>query len=300
MPNPFFSVEAKGFPEALKGLQNAQKQATFALVIAANETAKEVQAFTVNELLPDKFTLRAKGTPWQKPGNKLGFNIKFANKSNLTSVLGSQANFLERQEEGGNKDGNGHRVAVPTPFWKKREEIMHRTKKPRAILEDDARLDAGLNKLADRVSKLGDRYAKSSRRIDQMRAREAMARAAGRKGAAKKYRAMRHKAEAGLARIDAARNRAATQLASEKKAFGDALGSLKNKPFEARLKSGKEGIFIRTGDGRRMRMLFALVSSVKVSAILTFNKSGKAVVERVWKGKFNDAFRRAVLTAKGR
>lgn len=135
------SVDIMGADEALRYLKDLPKQVRFASSRAINDTAKEVQAFTVGELLPEKFTLRSKGTPWQKPGNKLGFNIKFANKNNLEGRVGSQANWLRLQEDGGEKVVAGHRVAIPTSYWKKKAEIMARKKKPKALLAGRVRIN---------------------------------------------------------------------------------------------------------------------------------------------------------------
>src|ERR1051326_6265584 len=92
-------------PDVIKFVKDLDKQIGFATANALNKTATKVQQFTLTNLLPSKFTLRAKnpGAPWQKPGMKMGFNIKFANRNNLQAVLGSQADFLKLQEEGGDK-----------------------------------------------------------------------------------------------------------------------------------------------------------------------------------------------------
>jgi hypothetical protein len=104
-------------------LRNVQRQVNYASARTANNLALRVQKFTVEKLLPEKFTLRAKGAPWQRPGTKMGFNIKFATKDKPQSVIGSQADWLERQEIGGDKKGDGHRVAIPTTFWKPKADV---------------------------------------------------------------------------------------------------------------------------------------------------------------------------------
>jgi hypothetical protein len=111
------------------------RQIPFAMSKAINDTLREVQQWTVSEYLPSRFTLRAKGAPWQRPGNKFGFNLRFANKTNLTGTLGSQAPWLKLQEEGGTKSVTGHRVAVPTTELKSPQELVSREKKPRRILK---------------------------------------------------------------------------------------------------------------------------------------------------------------------
>jgi len=125
----------KGADIVLRKLRDMPRQVRFATSSAINETLLVVQAWTLQTALPGQFTLRARGAPWQRPGTKYGFNLKFANRNSLTGVLGSQADWLKQQEEGGIKTVQGHRVAIPTAFWKRREEIMLRQKKPAALLK---------------------------------------------------------------------------------------------------------------------------------------------------------------------
>ncbi len=133
-------VHIKGLDAAIRRVYDLGKQGRFAMSVAMNNTLKEVQGHTVEELLPGAFVLRSKGSPWQKPRTKYGFNIRpFASKTRLTATLGSQAPWLKLQEEGGTKRVAGHRIAVPTRFWKPRKEIMARGKKPRAIVGKNKR-----------------------------------------------------------------------------------------------------------------------------------------------------------------
>ncbi len=130
-------IEVRDLDGVLRTVADVPRQAQYATMQAINATMLEVQAFTLDHLLPDKFTLRAKGAPWQKPGTKYGFNLKFANKTRLEGTLGSQAPWLDLQERGGVKHGSGgHRVAIPTPEHKPRREIMAAAKKPRALLKE--------------------------------------------------------------------------------------------------------------------------------------------------------------------
>lgn len=122
--------------QALTKINDVPRQVRYASSLAINDTMLAVQEFTLKELLPEKFTLRAKGQPWQKPGTKFGFNLKFANRNKLESTLGSQADWLNLQERGGSKTGGGgHRVAIPTPAHKPKAEIIPAAKKPRALLK---------------------------------------------------------------------------------------------------------------------------------------------------------------------
>lgn len=128
-----------GLDKAISKVISLAKQTKFATAQALNDTAKDVQAHTINRQLPSKFTLRSKGAPWWKPGTKYGFNIAFANKSNLQAVIGSRFEPMGPQERGGPKLVKaGHRAAIPTTLSKAKSEIMQRNKKPRAVLNRGA------------------------------------------------------------------------------------------------------------------------------------------------------------------
>jgi hypothetical protein len=110
-------ITLAGFEKALAHVKDAPKQIRFAAVKALNETATSTQAAIVERLLPEKFTLRAKGRPWQQPGGPYGFNIRpFAKTSSPDpfAVLGSRADWLRLQETGGTKtSGTGKSLALP-------------------------------------------------------------------------------------------------------------------------------------------------------------------------------------------
>ncbi len=128
-------LQVTGLDRVVANLRDTAGQLHFATAQAVNDTARDVQQLALNQLLPGAFTLRARGQPWQKPGSKFGFNVRpFATKDSPTATVGSQADWLKHQEAGGTKRISGHRLAVPTPFWKKKEELITRAKKPRSIL----------------------------------------------------------------------------------------------------------------------------------------------------------------------
>lgn len=129
------SIEIKGADELAKKFQDFQRQVDYANAKAINDTAVAVQNFEIGTQLPGKLTLRSRGAPWTKPGTKFGVNIKpFATRQKPIAIVGSQADWLKLQEEGGTKTVGSHRLAVPTSFWKSNKEIMAATKKPRTIL----------------------------------------------------------------------------------------------------------------------------------------------------------------------
>lgn len=107
-------------------------------MVAVNETAKILQRHTVTELLPGAFTLRSRGAPWWKPGTRMGFNIKFAGKSQVepVSILGSRADWLLLQEKGGIKQAGGHSLAIPRVGAARPKEtsVVPARSKPRRLL----------------------------------------------------------------------------------------------------------------------------------------------------------------------
>lgn len=133
-------VHISGLDVAIRRVHDLSKQGRFAMSMAMNNTLKQVQGWTVEELLPGAFVLRSRGSPWFKPRTRFGFNIRpFATKDRLQATMGSQADWLKLQEHGGTKRIAGHRIAIPTRFWKPREEIMEKGKKPRAIVGKNKR-----------------------------------------------------------------------------------------------------------------------------------------------------------------
>lgn len=133
-------VEIKGADELADKFKNFAGQVAFASSRAINDSALAVQKFEIETQLPEKLTIRSRGTPWTKPGTKYGINIKpFATKASLIAIVGSQADWLKLQETGGTKIVSGHRLAIPTSFWKSDKEIMARSKKPRTLINARAR-----------------------------------------------------------------------------------------------------------------------------------------------------------------
>ena len=133
----FESKGRNGLDAGLRFLTNVGKQVTYATSQAVNATAKDVQTFTVTGLLPGAFTLRSKGQPWQKPGGKFGFNIRpYANKDSLTTTLGSQADWLKEQEQGGTKSASGHRLAIVADARPGKTAVLPAALKPRVLLRN--------------------------------------------------------------------------------------------------------------------------------------------------------------------
>jgi len=110
------TVRVTGLDRALRGVKNAPRQIRYAATLAVNETAKALQQHTISTLLPSAFTLRSRGAPWWKPGTRYGFNIRFARRTQPEpfAILGSRADWLYLQEEGGTKTASsGRSLAVP-------------------------------------------------------------------------------------------------------------------------------------------------------------------------------------------
>ncbi len=123
-----------GVDDVFRFLKRAPAKLQFAFAKAANDTAKDVQEWTVNELLPGKFTLRTK---WMQPKTRFGFNIRFASAKNATAIIGSQADWLKAQERGGNKPKKNEagNIAIPSDNL-----LSRQTNRPRAREEKPKRL----------------------------------------------------------------------------------------------------------------------------------------------------------------
>lgn len=134
------TLSLDGFAPALAQVRNAPRQIKLASVRALNESVLVTQGAVVSVLLPSRFTLRARGRPWQKPGGPLGFNVRpFARMSQPEpfAVLGSRADWLGLQEEGGIKrSSTGKSLALPQPGTARPTEssVIARRSKPAALL----------------------------------------------------------------------------------------------------------------------------------------------------------------------
>jgi hypothetical protein len=260
------AIETKGFDKAYKFFEKLPGDVRFATSRAINDIAVEVQKETVNHVLPDKFTLRSKGAPWFKPGNRFGFNAKFSSKDNLQATVGSQADWLKLQEEGGTKQIAGHRLAIPSTEWKPKPEIMAANKKPRAILEDIAALQKRQAEL-----QIDRRHARIGMTLDDRRKQHAAKEEL--RGINKRLRAARsaQKAEEGLG------------------------GQTGGKAFVATMKSGFTGIFKRLGPkSRPLKLLFAFSKLAKIEPNLHWHEAAKAVINERYDEAFTKRLKEAI------
>lgn len=104
-----------GLKDAQKFLKNAEKQALFATARTLNDCADAVVDYTVNTLLPEKFTLRSKGRKWWMMGNAFGVKrLKRALRKQqpMEAIAGTRAPWMVLQEEGGQKFGRNQRLPV--------------------------------------------------------------------------------------------------------------------------------------------------------------------------------------------
>lgn len=111
------------------------KQIRYATMQTINDCAKAVQAHQIEKQLPGKLTLRSKGSPWWKPGTRFGVNIRpYATRDNPRAVVGSQADWLKLQEQGGTKKAGGHRLAIEAGARPGKTAVLPRALKPRQLL----------------------------------------------------------------------------------------------------------------------------------------------------------------------
>jgi hypothetical protein len=282
----FESKGRNGLDAGLRFLTNVGKQVTYATSQAVNATAKDVQTFTVTGLLPSAFTLRSKGQPWQKPGGKYGFNIRpYANKNTMTAILGSQADWLDDQEEGGTKTVAGHRVAIPVQGLKGKSEIISRNLKPRALIHD--------LKGAQRE------HARITSDLATARAREAQARNSSRKDVralAKDARIRRkalegqhRKSERNIKKLNTA-IRNATSLLSALSQFS---------PFRYDGGKMKPGIYVRTSTKKGpIKIVYGFHDHASIKGILHFENKGAEMAAALFPHHFAAQFAKAVATAK--
>ena len=128
-------LQIKGLVEAQRKLSGMPKQARYAAMQTVNDCAVAVQKFELEKQLPSKLTLRSKGSPWWKPGTRFGINIRpFATRETLTAKVGSQADWLKFQEEGGTKTGSGHRLAIEAGARPGERAVLTPAIKPRQLL----------------------------------------------------------------------------------------------------------------------------------------------------------------------
>lgn len=133
-------IQVKGLDDAVKALKRVERKTQYATAEAINKTALDLQEHTIGRILPDAFTLRkGRGNPWQKPKTKYGINLKpFANVrrqgKDLHAIVGSQADWLAEQEQGGTKRRSTS-LAVPTDLLKKHEDVVVKRLKPKALIK---------------------------------------------------------------------------------------------------------------------------------------------------------------------
>lgn len=118
--------------DVIKTVRDLPKQTTFATMLAINRTGVDAQKFTINKLLPDKFTIRSK---WWRPGSRYGFNLRRASKAKLEATLGSAFDPLALHERGGTKrPREGRSIAQPQGIRTDKAQKLTRAKRPRALL----------------------------------------------------------------------------------------------------------------------------------------------------------------------
>ena len=271
------NVEVDGIDFAIEKLKKLPWSIRIAASKAANDTMVEAQTFTTQKLLPSKFTLRGRGRKWFEKGQKLGFNIQFSKPETLEARLGSQADFLALQEHGGQKTGNGHRVAIPSPEYKPKPDIMRRDMKPRAILggknERQLKFEA-VHAQSQLVSAIGELQAHRNVRL-----------------ATKADKLRRHELKL---RVQAARK--ASRIADkELKKQQGRVSDVGSKAFVATMSNGFVGIFKRLSAARSpLKLLFSLTQYAHIRPGLDFEKDSGLLANERYDANFAKRFREAM------
>jgi hypothetical protein len=112
------------------GGSKLDKQVTFATALALTQTAKDAQGAVIGDI-ESTFTVR---NNWDKPSNKFGIRITPATKDHLTSVVRTDADWLNLHEEGGIKIPEGHFIAIPTSNVRRtKKQIVQKGQRPKAL-----------------------------------------------------------------------------------------------------------------------------------------------------------------------
>jgi hypothetical protein len=129
-------LHVKGLVEMQRNMQvDVPKQIRYATMQTVNDCALAVQKFEIEKQLPDKFTLRSKSVPWWRPGTRYGINIRpYATRATLRAAVGSQADWLKDQEQGGIRRANGHRMAIEAGARPNETAVLTSQLKPRKLL----------------------------------------------------------------------------------------------------------------------------------------------------------------------
>lgn len=100
-----------------------EKQITFGLANALNETARQAQQAVIEDI-QQTFTTR---NPWYLPRNKFGIRTEHATKTNLHTAVKTEAYWLTLHEQGGEKTPQAaQQLTIPTPNVRrsKRDNIL--------------------------------------------------------------------------------------------------------------------------------------------------------------------------------
>lgn len=249
------------------------RQVAYAAKQAVNETAKKVRDQGEGTLKHD-LTIR---TDWHKPGRRFGFNVKFATgkTTNPTASIYSRAEWLSEVEGGGAKrNSKGGRLAIPTAFWKARQDIMLRRKKPKAILRKGKQESAAAAMIAIARLSTGSR--------DRGKALRAMA---------------------NDPKLSRKAKRAQIAEATMMKRQHSVLGSLVQKPFILRKQSGRAvpGIYVRSTSRRLpIHKLFSFHPSARVGDKLDYREDTVERVRKIIGREYAEALRRAIGSAAKR
>jgi hypothetical protein len=125
-----FTVKIKGMDPS-----TMDKQMTFAVASSLTFVAKEAQTAIIKEI-EGAFTVR---TNWDKQSNALGVKVKPATKTNLASMVGTAAAFLEKFVQGPDNSiiintPRGQFFAVPTTNVRRtKRDIVSAIQRPQRL-----------------------------------------------------------------------------------------------------------------------------------------------------------------------
>lgn len=125
------TVKLDGIEQAISRLTNIeQRQVPFAMSLALNRTAEEIQTAQRGELRSN-FTIRR---PWVEQGVKIARqNRSTKEKLSVSIEIDPSRSFLTKFEAGGTKTPRGRSITVPHGAKRNKSDVIQKGERPRSF-----------------------------------------------------------------------------------------------------------------------------------------------------------------------